>query len=65
MGLLTIGMSWLVLGINKGDIGVEEANDIVSKMSLKAFNGGYKVMIIWMAEKDEFDVCAIQATEAH
>jgi DNA polymerase-3 subunit delta' len=23
----------------------------VSKMSLKAFNGGYKVMIVWMAEK--------------
>ena len=39
------------VGNKQGNIGVEEANDIVSKMSLKAFNGGYKVMIVWMAEK--------------
>ena len=39
------------VGNKQGSIGVEEANDVVSKMSLKAFNGGYKVMIVWMAEK--------------
>ncbi len=39
------------VGNKQGNIGVEEANDIVSKMALKAFNGGYKVMIVWMAEK--------------
>ena len=39
------------VGNKQGNIGVEEANDIVSKMSLKAFNGGYKVLIVWMAEK--------------
>ena len=39
------------VGNKQGNIGVEEAHDIVSKMSLKAFNGGYKVMIVWMAEK--------------
>jgi DNA polymerase-3 subunit delta' len=39
------------VGNKQGIIGVEEANDIVSKMSLKAFNGGYKVLIMWMAEK--------------
>ena len=39
------------VGNKQGAIGVEEANNVVSKMSLKAFNGGYKVMIIWMAEK--------------
>ena len=39
------------VGNKQGAIGVEEANDVVSKMSLKAFNGGYKVAIIWMAEK--------------
>ncbi|MDG1393435.1 MAG: DNA polymerase III subunit delta' [Flavobacteriaceae bacterium] len=39
------------VGNKQGNIGVDEANDIVSKMSLKAFNGGYKVMIVWMAEK--------------
>ena len=39
------------VGNKQGNIGVEEANDIVSKISLKAFNGGYKVLIVWMAEK--------------
>jgi len=39
------------VGNKQGAIGVEEANDVVSKISLKAFNGGYKVTIIWMAEK--------------
>jgi DNA polymerase-3 subunit delta' len=39
------------VGNKQGNISVEEANDIVSKMSLKAFNGGYKVLIVWMAEK--------------
>ena len=39
------------VGNKQGNIGVEEASDIASKMSLKAFNGGYKVMIVWMAEK--------------
>nr|AOE10469.1 DNA polymerase III delta prime subunit [uncultured bacterium] len=39
------------VGNKQGNIGVEEAGDVVSKMSLKAFNGGFKVMIIWMAEK--------------
>ncbi len=39
------------VGNKQGNIGVEEASDVVSKMSLKAFNGGYKVMIVWMAEK--------------
>ncbi len=41
----------LGVGNKQGNIGVEEANDIMSKMSLKAFNGGYKLMIVWMAEK--------------
>lgn len=41
------------LGIEnkQGNIGVNEAKDITSKLSLKAFEGGYKVMVIWMAEK--------------
>jgi DNA polymerase-3 subunit delta' len=45
------------VGNKQGNIGVEEANDVISKMSLKAFNGGYKVMIVWMAEKMN-SVCA-------
>lgn len=41
------------LGIEnkQGLIGVDEAEDIVKKLSLKSYEGGYKVMIIWMAEK--------------
>lgn len=41
------------LGIEnkQGNIGVNEAKDITSKLALKSFEGGYKVMIIWMAEK--------------
>jgi DNA polymerase-3 subunit delta' len=29
---------------------VHEAANIVRKLSLKSFEGGYKVMVIWMAE---------------
>lgn len=35
----------------QGQIGVDEAQDIVKSLSLKSYEGGYKVMIIWMAEK--------------
>ncbi len=41
------------LGIEKkqGQIGVDEAESVVKKLSLKAFEGNFKVMLIWMAEK--------------
>ena len=41
------------IGIERkqGQIGVDEAHDIVRKLSLKSYEGGYKVMIIWMAEQ--------------
>jgi len=45
---------WLKqIGVEKkqGQIGVDEATDIVKKLTLKSFEGGFKVMIIWMAEK--------------
>ena len=29
---------------------MDDAKEITSKLSLKSFEGGYKVMIIWMAE---------------
>ncbi len=35
----------------QGQIGVDEAHEIVKSLSLKAFEGGYKVMIVWMADK--------------
>ena len=41
------------LGIDnkQGQIGVDEAHEIVKSLTLKSYEGGYKVMIIWMAEK--------------
>jgi len=41
------------LGVEKkqGLIGVHETLEIVKKLSLKSYEGGYKVMIIWMADK--------------
>ena len=44
---------YLSIGIEKkqGQIGVDEALDIVKKLSLKSYEGGYKVMLIWMADK--------------
>ncbi len=40
------------LGIDnkQGNMGVAEAKEITEKLSLKSFEGGYKVMIVWMAE---------------
>ena len=35
----------------QGIIGVDEASAIVKKLQLKSYEGGFKVMIIWMAEK--------------
>lgn len=41
------------LGIEnkQGQIGVDEALEIVNALKLKSYEGGYKIMIIWMAEK--------------
>ena len=46
--------NWLQhIGVEKkqGIIGVDEAEEIVKKLTLKSYEGGFKVMIIWMAEK--------------
>ena len=42
-----------LLGVDnkQGQIGVDEALEIVKSLSLKSYEGGYKVMVIWMAEK--------------
>jgi len=45
---------WLqTLGIEKkqGNISVYEAKEILKTLSLKAYEGGYKILIIWMANK--------------
>ncbi|WP_179021452.1 DNA polymerase III subunit [Winogradskyella forsetii] len=42
-----------MLGVDnkQGQIGVDEALQIVKSLTLKSYEGGYKVMLIWMAEK--------------
>jgi DNA polymerase-3 subunit delta' len=42
-----------ILGVDnkQGQIGVDEAQDIVKALSLKSYEGGFKIMLIWMAEK--------------
>lgn len=42
-----------LLGVDnkQGQIGVDEAQEIVKALSLKSYEGGYKIMIVWMAEK--------------
>jgi DNA polymerase-3 subunit delta' len=42
-----------LIGIDnkQGQIGVDEAQDVVKSLSLMSYEGGYKVMLIWMAEK--------------
>jgi len=42
-----------LLGVEnkQGQIGVDEALDVVKKLALKSYEGGYKIMLIWMAEK--------------
>lgn len=42
-----------LLGIEnkQGQIGVDEALHIVKSLALKSYEGGYKIMLIWMAEK--------------
>ena len=42
-----------LLGVDnkQGQIGVDEAQDIVKALALKSYEGGYKVMLIWMADK--------------
>ncbi|MDA9622370.1 DNA polymerase III subunit delta' [Flavobacteriaceae bacterium] len=44
---------YLQIGVEnkQGKIGNDEVEDIVKKMSLKSYEGGWKVAVIWMAEK--------------
>ncbi|OYU82879.1 MAG: DNA polymerase III subunit delta' [Flavobacterium sp. BFFFF2] len=37
-------------GNKQGNIKLEDAHEIIRKVSLKSYEGGYKVVIIWMAE---------------
>lgn len=47
-------MDWYsFLGVQnkQGEIRVEDAHDILKSLALKSYEGGYKIMIIWMADK--------------
>jgi DNA polymerase-3 subunit delta' len=35
----------------QGEIRVEDAQDILKTLALKSYEGGYKIMIVWMADK--------------
>lgn len=35
----------------QGEIRVDDAHDILKTLALKSYEGGYKIMIVWMAEK--------------
>jgi len=41
----------LGLAQKQGNIGVHEAQEIWRKLNLKSFEGGYKIMLIWHADK--------------
>jgi DNA polymerase-3 subunit delta' len=42
-----------VLGVNnkQGEIRVDDAQEILKSLALKSYEGGYKIMIVWMADK--------------
>jgi DNA polymerase III subunit delta' len=42
---------WLQkINIKQGNIPVEEARQLLQKLSLKSYEGGYKIVIVWQAE---------------
>jgi DNA polymerase-3 subunit delta' len=47
-------MDWYsALGVDnkQGEIRVDDAQDVLKQMSLKSYEGGYKILIVWMADK--------------
>ncbi len=50
-GSLFDWLNYLEAGNKQGEIRVDDAQEIVKLLSLKSYEGGYKIVIIWMAEK--------------
>jgi DNA polymerase-3 subunit delta' len=50
---ITLNEWYKKIGIEnkQGRISVEEANQVIKTLALRSYEGGYKVMIIWMVEK--------------
>lgn len=47
-------MDWYVhLGVDnkQGEIRVDDAQEVLKQLSLKSYEGGYKILIVWMADK--------------
>jgi DNA polymerase-3 subunit delta' len=44
---------YAILGVQnkQGEIRVDDAQEVLKSLSLKSYEGGYKIMIIWMADK--------------
>ena len=43
--------NFLGAGNKQGEIRVDDAQEMLKSLSLKSYEGGYKVMIVWMADK--------------
>ncbi len=52
-GYITLNgwLDHLGVGNKQGYIRKDDANEIISKLSLKAYEGSYKIIIIWMVDK--------------
>lgn len=50
-GSLFDWLNFLEAGNKQGEIRVDDAQEILRLLSLKSFEGGYKIAIIWMADK--------------
>jgi DNA polymerase-3 subunit delta' len=50
-GSLFDWLNFLEAGNKQGEIRVDDAQEILRLLSLKSYEGGYKIMIIWMADK--------------
>lgn len=44
-------LEFIGIGNKQGNINVDEAAELLRSLSLKAYEGGYKVVCIWMAER--------------
>lgn len=50
-GSLTDWYNVLGVGNKQGEIRVDDAQEILKSLALKSYEGGYKIMIVWMADK--------------
>lgn len=53
-GSLNDWYNFISIGNKQGNINTEEAQNISRKLRLKSFEGGYQIMIIWQAERMNF-----------